>query len=232
MKRDAGVELLDGALNEPAVLRDNLRDMGRANRLTGGTVLSLRAIAALAPRDGALSVLDVGTGGADIPIALLADPRFRSRMTVTATDSRPEVLDAARAARPGLDRIDGLRLEVADGRALPYADGTFDVAHASLVLHHIEPTDAGRFLRELARVARRGVVLNDLSRRPITVLGAWLLSRACTHNRYSRHDAPLSARRAYTFDEAMTFVLAAGLRPVYSTEFVLGHRWAIAAVRR
>ncbi|HET9497404.1 MAG TPA: methyltransferase domain-containing protein [Candidatus Limnocylindria bacterium] len=232
MKRDAGVELLDGALNDPAVLRDNLRDMGRANRLTGGTVLSLRAIAALAPRDGALSILDVGTGGADIPVALLADPRFRSRVTVIATDSRPEVLDAARAARPGLDRINGLRLEVADGRALPYADGTFDVAHASLVLHHVEPTDAARFLRELARVARRGVVVNDLSRRPITVLGAWLLSRACTHNRYSRHDAPLSARRAYTFDEAMTFVLAAGLRPVYSTEFVFGHRWAIAAVRR
>jgi ubiquinone/menaquinone biosynthesis C-methylase UbiE len=232
MKRDAGVELLDGALDEPAVLRDNLRDMGRANRLTGGTVLSLRAIDALAPPDGALSVLDVGTGGADIPVALLADPRFWSRVTVTATDSRPEVLDAARAVRPGLDRIEGLRLEVADGRALPYADGTFDIGHASLVLHHIEPTDAPRFLRELARVSRRGIVLNDLSRRPITVLGAWLLSRVCTHNPYSRHDAPLSARRAYTFDEAMTFVLAAGLRPVYSAEFVFGHRWVIAAIQR
>ena len=233
MKREADTpELLDGHLGDPETLRDNLRDMARANRLTGGRALSLRAIAAVAPSTGPLSMIDVGTGGADIPLALLTSPRFRSRVTVTATDSRPEVLDAARAARPDLDQVEGLRLEVADGRKLPYSDGTFDIAHASLVLHHIEPTDAPRFLRELARVSRRGVVLNDLSRRPITVLGAWLLSRVFTHNRYSRHDAPLSARRAYTFDEAMTFVLAAGLRPVYSAEFVFGHRWVIAAVHR
>jgi ubiquinone/menaquinone biosynthesis C-methylase UbiE len=162
----------------------------------------------------------------------MADARRRGqRLTVTATDSRPEVIDAARAARPGLDLVEGLTLEVADGRSLPYSDGTFDVAHASLVLHHLEPDQATRFLRELNRVARRGIVVNDLSRRSFTLLGAWLLAHACTTNRYSRHDAPLSARRAYTRPEAVALLASAGLRPVYEISIV-GHRWAIAAVPR
>jgi hypothetical protein len=64
------------------------------------------------------------------------------------------------------------------------------------------------------------------------VLGAWLLSRACTRNRYSRHDAPLSARRAYTRSEAVALLARAGLRPVYDVDILIGHRWAIAAVPR
>jgi ubiquinone/menaquinone biosynthesis C-methylase UbiE len=233
MKRAAGVhEFLDGDLDDPVTLRRNLRDLQRVNRLSGGTALSRRAIASLVPATGAFSVLDVGTGAADIPVALLAEAhRTGRRVDVTATDSREEVLDAARALTRGLDDMPGLRLSVADGRRLPFSDRTFDVGHASLVLHHIEPRDAVAFLREMARVSRRGIVINDLSRRPITYIGAWLLSRALTTNRYSRHDAPLSARRAYTLNEACSLMARAGLDPVFITRGIVGHRWAIAAVR-
>ncbi|HEY7524894.1 MAG TPA: methyltransferase domain-containing protein [Candidatus Limnocylindrales bacterium] len=232
MKRLADApELLDGDLDDPRTLRDNLRDLRRANRLTGGVALTRRALDALAPEGTAVTLLDVGTGGADIPIALLAAARRRGRrLAVTATDSRPEVLEAALAARPAVDRLAGLTLEVADGRALPYPDRAFDVAHASLVVHHLEPPDAIALLGELRRVSRRGVIVNDLSRRPITLLGAWLLSRLFTRNRYSRYDAPLSARRAYTLVEMRALLLHAGLRPVYETSGIVGHRYAIAAV--
>lgn len=234
MRRLAGVtELLDGPLDDPGALRDNLRDLRRANRFTGGGALSRRAIEALAPPPAAVTVLDVGTGAADIPLALLAHARKRRRaLAITAVDSRPEILDAARAIRPNLDRIEGLELDVADGRGLPYPDASYDVAHASLVLHHLDPAQAVAFLSELARVSRVGVVVNDLSRRRITLIGAWLLSRTFTRNRYSRHDAPLSARRAYTLREAIGLLAEAGLRPISVTQGVFGHRWAIAAVRR
>ena len=42
----------------------------------------------------------------------------------------------------------------ATGRSLPFADGAFDVAHASLVVHHLDPDAVDRLLREMARVAR------------------------------------------------------------------------------
>ena len=49
----------------------------------------------------------------------------------------------------------------------------------------------------MARVARLGIVVNDLDRTRLGWLGAWLIGRLLTGNPYTRIDAPLSVRRAY-----------------------------------
>ena len=49
----------------------------------------------------------------------------------------------------------GKPLIVADGHALPFADGAFAYVIASHVLEHA--TDPVRFARELTRVGRRGI---------------------------------------------------------------------------
>ena len=235
MRRAAGQpERLDGPL-DPHALRGNLRDLARVNRWLGGNDLSRRAIRELAVASGpreTLRVLDVGTGGADIPADLLATwGAGWPRLAVTALDSRTEVLDAARALRPSLERTAGLTLALGDGRKLPYPDASFDVGHASLVVHHLEPDEAIAFLRELARVATVGVVVNDLTRARLHWLGAVALGRCCTGNSYTRHDAPLSVRRAYTPREMSALLLGAGLRPVRTARGFLGHRYTITAVR-
>jgi SAM-dependent methyltransferase len=228
MKRLTGVEeLLDGPLDDPAALVANLRDLARINRLTGGTRLSVQAVAALG---GPTTILDVGTGAADIPMTLLARARKAGRtLAVTATDSREEVLAAARRARPAIDGTSGLSLEVADGRRLPYPDASFDVTHASLVLHHLAPDEAVAFLRELRRVARRGIVVNDVVRGRLAYLGTWLLLHAFARSRYTRNDGPLSVRRAYSRTELLALLAVAGLTPVAQVSGIAGHRIAIAA---
>ena len=125
----------------------------------------------------------------------------------------------------------GIELAVSDGRALPFPDDAFDVAHASLVVHHLDPPDAVTFLRELARVARAGIVVNDLDRARIHWLGAWLIGHLLTRNPLTRHDAPLSVRRAYRPNEMRGLLGRAGLRPIAIERAFLGHRYAIAAVR-
>jgi ubiquinone/menaquinone biosynthesis C-methylase UbiE len=229
-------ELLDGDLADSATLDGNLRDLVRVNRRFGGTGLSLRAIRSLAaagtgdPDAGELRVLDVGTGAADIPLAIVAAPGPWRSVTVTAIDSRTEILDSAGRVSPALAHRDDVALAIADGRSLPFADGAFDVAHASLVLHHLREDDAARFLRELARVAGRGVVINDLQRGFFEWLGAWLVLHAITRNRFTLHDGPLSVRRAYTRAEVGRVLRQAGLRPVAWHVGFAGHRWAVAAV--
>ncbi len=227
-----GVEFLDGPLDDPATLSGNLRDLSRANRWLGGARLSARAIdALLRGKDGA-RIVDVGTGAADIPLALLANARSHGRTCqVTAVDSRIEVIKAALGTFPRLRSTPGLAVEVADGQSLPYEDHQFDVGHTSLTLHHLEPEDAVDFLRELARVALTGVVVNDLIRSHFTVAGAWLMSHLFTTNRYTRHDAPLSARRAYSQVELGALLGLAGMRVVAEFGGPAGHRRAIAAVR-
>jgi ubiquinone/menaquinone biosynthesis C-methylase UbiE len=233
MRRLAGaLELLDGPLGDPAVLRGNLRDLAWLNRRLGGTAASRDALdRLLGERRGAHTLLDVGTGGADIPLDLLREAPRRGRdLRITAVDSRAEVLDAARDVDPRTRQTAGLELLLGDGRSLPWEDRSFDVVHASLLLHHLEPPEAIAFLREAGRLARRGVIVNDLVRARRHWIAARVVLRIATRNRYTRHDGPLSVRRAYTRVELRALLAAAGLRPVTEVTALGGHRVAIGAV--
>ncbi|MET1232814.1 MAG: methyltransferase domain-containing protein [Candidatus Limnocylindrales bacterium] len=227
-----GVELLDGRLDDPDALAGNLRDLSRINRLLGGVRASAAAIEALAAHRAELTLLDVGTGGADIPIALLrrADGRGR-RLDIVGIDSRPEIVAAARsAAAEASVRVDRLDIQLGDGRSIPYPDRSFDIAHASLLVHHLEPEAAVEVLAEMARVVRLGVIINDLDRTRLGWLGAWLMGHLLTGNRYTRRDGPLSVRRAYRAGEVADLLRRAGLVPVSTVRAAFGQRYAIAAV--
>jgi ubiquinone/menaquinone biosynthesis C-methylase UbiE len=233
-------ELLDGPLDRE-VLAGNLRDLARVNQRLGGIALSRRALVALttgfhaqhrvgrvAGRDEPMRLLDVGTGAADIPEALSAWAGSHGiRLNVVAVDSRDEILDFA-YERIG-ERAD-LHLEIARGERLPFEARSFDVAHTSLVLHHLEPDDAARFIAEMARVSRTGIVINDLDRTWWGWLGAWLGGHLLTRNRYTRHDAPLSVRRAYRPAQVAQLAARAGLVEVARLRGFAGHRYALAFV--
>lgn len=222
-------ELLDGPL-DPIMLADNLRDLTRLNRWLGGIALSRRAVLALTRGcSGPVEMLDVGTGAADIPDALIAWFARRDRLLrVTAVDTRREILDAARRRVAALPDV--LRLEQVSSERLPYPDRSFDIAHCSLVLHHAEPPDALRLLTEMARVSRLGVIVNDLDRRRRFWLGALLISRAATGNAYTRNDAPRSVLRAYRPAEVAQIATRAGLVERRRFHDPLGHRYAICFV--
>lgn len=233
MDRLTGVaERLDGPLDDQRALVGNLRDMRRVNRRLGGVALTTAAIDTLAPGRAAISVLDVGTGGADIPLALIERGRAASRLvTVTGIDSRPEVLAAAALADPRVTATGELALHVGDARALPYADGAFDVVHSSMLVHHLDPDAARGALAEMGRVARRGVVVNDLVRGRWSFIGAWFMSHVLTRNGFTRHDAPMSVRRAYTVAELTALLATAGLRVERRFDGPFGYRVALAARR-
>jgi SAM-dependent methyltransferase len=234
VKRLAGAhELLDGPL-DPSMLAGNLRDLARINRVLGGSELSRRALAhVLAGHESEweVSLLDIGTGAADIPLSLVASAgRAGRRLRADAIDIRPEIVALAR--RRVADAFDGaagssVRVSLADPGSLPYADGAYDVVHASLVLHHHDEQAARELLGELARVCRWAVIVNDLERARRWLLAAWLLSRLGTGNRYTRHDAPLSVRRAYTADELGRLATTVGLAETARFRDRLGHRYAL-----
>jgi ubiquinone/menaquinone biosynthesis C-methylase UbiE len=224
-------ELLDGPLDDAAALAGNLRDLRRINLRLDGVNLTAAAIEALAAHRADLTMLDVGTGGADIPMALITRANRRGRrLRIVAIDSRPEVLAAALQLNPGLSTTDDLELHVGDGHALRFLDRSFDIAHASLLIHHLDPEATVAVLREMRRVARLGVVVNDLHRSRLGWAGAWLIGHVLTANRLTRHDAPLSVRRAYRVAEMLVMLRSAGLVPVRTIRGAFGQRYAIAAV--
>jgi ubiquinone/menaquinone biosynthesis C-methylase UbiE len=230
VKRRTGVlELLDGEL-DPVVLRGNLDDLERVNRWLGGSVLSRRAVVALlAGRmspDRPIELLDVGTGAGDIPATLRR--WFRARgvdLRATATDTRREIVEEAQRRT---NEVEALTVELTGEDALPFGDGSFDIGHVSMVIHHLEDWSAVDLLRELARVSHLGVVVNDLDRTAAAWLGALALARVATRNRYTRSDGPMSVQRAWRASEVERMAAEAGLQRMATFRHPLGYRYAIA----
>lgn len=212
--RSDELEIIDGDELDPHDLAVNLRELAMLNRLPGGIGASLAAIDRLADGRRDLEVLDAGTGGGDMALAMARHGRSgagEGRWRVIAADRSEAVLAHAAGRMADDPHVSLLR---ADALALPLGDGAVDVAHASLFLHHLEPAEAVALLRELARVSRIGVVVNDLRRGPVPYLATALTVLALCRGRYTRRDGLASARRAYTLAELDELLAAAGLRVV------------------
>jgi len=82
-------------------------------------------------------------------------------------------------------------------------------------------------LREMARVARIGVIVDDLLRSRLGYLGARLMRTLLTANRLTRHDGPLSVRRAYRPSELAELLRRAGIRPLCQLT-IPGYRSVVA----
>jgi ubiquinone/menaquinone biosynthesis C-methylase UbiE len=203
-ERFPGRELIDGPVDSIAELSESFRDIALANRRFGGIAVARFALRNLR----AQTVLDVGTGSGDIPASLQAQARERGRtLDFTCLDSSEQVLALASGTHASND---ALRFVHADGTRLPFEDAAFDVAMCNLTLHHLDPPEAVTLLRELRRVSRVTPVVTDLRRSALTWFSAFAFSRVFSRNRLTRHDAPMSARRAYTKEEALGLAREAG----------------------
>ncbi|HEX5724463.1 MAG TPA: methyltransferase domain-containing protein, partial [Longimicrobiaceae bacterium] len=212
--REAGAELMDRPDQDPGQLARSLADLRGVNRWLGGTRVVLRHLARLLARhpQAEYRILDVGTGSADIPLAVARWARRRGvRVRVLATDNHPGTLAVARARTAGEPAVE---TALADARRLPYRDGCFDVALCASALHHFDDLrDVIRVLRELERVAALGVIVSDLARSRPALAGARLLAATLWRaHPVTRHDGPLSVRRAFTPAELRDVVRRAGLR--------------------
>lgn len=108
----------------------------------------------LGNRSKRLTVLDVGTGTAQIPIEL---SRRSIPCKITAIDLSAEMLKVAarNVADAGLEQ--NIVLERIDAKTLPYKNASFDAVISNSIVHHIpEPVHA---LREMIRVLSPGGAL-------------------------------------------------------------------------
>jgi len=203
------VELMDLPDADPGELARTLRDLAWINRWLGGTRLVRRHLEPfLHGRGTPVRILDVATGYADIPRAIVRWGRRRGLpVEVEAVDHHDAILQLARQASAAYPEI---RFRQGDALLLPCPDESFDIVLASLVLHHMEGEQTVRVLRELSRVARRAVLVNDLRRGYwpflVTRTSLYLVSR----NRLIHHDGPLSVRRGFLPGELVALAREAG----------------------
>lgn len=237
-ERRAGPELLDlpaAAQNYPE-LAESLADIRKVNRYLGGTKAAVEHFSAMldglgTPAGKPITVLDVATGSADVPIALVDWARGRGfDIKVHAVDINPAVIKHASERTLGYPEI---TLGVADALDLPFGDVSFDFVMCALTLHHLPEAETRAFLKRLSAIARLGFIVGDLRRSWIAYGLIYILTRLLTANRLTRYDGPLSVLRSYTIDELAALADAAGLTgfkvikdPFWRMALVGGPAWA------
>jgi ubiquinone/menaquinone biosynthesis C-methylase UbiE len=215
--RSARLELLDAPVIDRRELASNLADIRAVNCWLGDNSSMLHLIKHLCQNILAdpkrhrkcqdILILDVATGSADVPLAVKrwAD-RSEMPVRVYASDMLMDVLHEADCHTCG-----DIPLMCHDVLHLPYEDNAIDIITFSKALHHFRSDEAKSILCEMARVARHGVVINDLHRSWLAYWVAHLLG-VVQKSPISRHDGPLSVLRAYTIAELCELLGQAGLQ--------------------
>ena len=149
-------------------------------------------------------VLDVGTGGADVPRALLRWARADGlRLEVIAIDPDPRALDWAHAQPPE----PGLVLRRVSSSELAEAGERFAVVTSNHVLHHLDGRQFGALLADSERLAAGGgvAVHADIERSRLGyagfALGTLPFARNLLTGSYIRADGLTSIRRSHTATE-------------------------------
>ena len=223
-------EWMDDPAADPAELERSLRFIRRVNAWLGYTRSTLGHLDRFARRwepGRPVRILDVATGSADVPLAVLDWARRRRHdVRVVGLDLHARTVAAARraVAEAGVSP-DPIEIVQGDATALPFADGAFDYAITSMFLHHLDDDVAVRVLAEMDRVSRRGIVAADLLRRRRAYAWISLLTLAATP--MVRHDARASVAQAFTRREVEGLRDRAGVTYArYHKHF--GHRFVLA----
>jgi hypothetical protein len=197
-----GVEVLDSPGADPALVRRMLADIACANRWLGGVSalrVGLRFLLGTAPRSMPLTLLDVGTGAGDLP---LAAQRWARKRGIAL---RSVGVERHRAAAQ-LSNENGVPCVVACGSALPFRTPvhpspftqSVDIVLISQLLHHFDDDAATTLIREAVAVARHGVILTDLRPMAGAALGFQLAGWALRFHPTTVSDGIVSVSRGRT----------------------------------
>jgi ubiquinone/menaquinone biosynthesis C-methylase UbiE len=213
-KRSLQLERIDTGEYTPEEYETFLREIRIINRLIGDARALKRTLLKeiSTTQTDAFSVLDVGAGSGEL---LRVSAEFARRNKLSASlfglDLNEQSAVAVRAESGKYPEINSIR---GDAFSLPFADKSFDFAFSSLFTHHFPDEQIVDILREMSRVARRGVFVVDLHRHPV----AYRLYRMfCTVAKISplvREDGSLSVLRSFVPSELEELGRKAGLKGI------------------
>jgi len=178
-------------------------DHSTVNRLFAGDLLTVW--------DGRGTLLDVGTGTAQIPIEVC---RLVLAARVVGIDLAEQMLKVGRenVARAGLS--DQIELRHCDAKTMPFADASFQVIMSNSIVHHIP--EPARVLAEMVRVtAPDGVLFVRDLLRPATdfELQQLVQTYAGDANDHQRQMFADSLHAALTLAEVRGLVGSLGVDP-------------------
>lgn len=205
-------ELLDIGVGNMQDVQASFDDLWRINRFVGGIpALTRHLYPYLIQETETMTVIDVAAGSGQISahIALWAQQNG-CRLRIYGLDI------ASRNLRIASDYLSGSGqcFIQADALQMPLPEAGVDYLISSLFVHHLEPPQVVRFLKESFKCVRKAIIISDLERGRLPLIAFKLGQTIFARSYLTRHDGPVSIRRGYTKNELYMMAIEAELTDV------------------
>jgi 2-polyprenyl-3-methyl-5-hydroxy-6-metoxy-1,4-benzoquinol methylase len=188
-----------------------LRGLSRIFQISGVWPALRPFIANVPTQDRPLSILDVATGGGDLPRAIATWARTHHRkVEIHGCDISRTALAFARlrSIRTHAE-ISFFKHDV--NVSLPQK---YDVIICNLLLHHLDESSAVSFMGRLGEATNQLLLIDDLCRTVTGLALCYLGTRALSRSKIVHYDGPQSVRAAFSPTELAQLAKEAGLQNV------------------
>lgn len=198
-------EMMDDLAMEGPLLQKTLDQIAAINRVLGGnkaTLGGLHALLTTNPESGIVSVVDLGCGNGDM-LRLVAEYGRKKKipMALTGIDANEYTVNYARKLSAGYPEIKYLTMDINDAS---FSRLKWDIALATLFLHHFTNEETERLLHSLVSNVKKGIVINDLHRNKTAYCLFKLISLFIT-NPMVKKDGAVSVLRGFKKNELIDF---------------------------
>ncbi len=204
-KRNRNPELMDDCGVDGNTLGKVLDDIDRTNNLLGGNRITINGVECLIQEHDQISytILDMGCGNGSMLREIVKLGR-RLGVTIEAIgiDLSEKGLDIAKAASFHFPEIRYLQQDIL---ALAPDDLKCDILLCTLTMHHFNDENIPVFLKQFAKLASIGIVINDLQRSPLAYHLFKGFSAIFIRTKIAKHDGLVSIQSGFTKTELERF---------------------------
>lgn len=216
-------ELMDDLSLEGDALAQNLDEIELINRRLGGNQVVLEALKKMLknrdPQAPPVEIADLGTGGGDLPRAIVSWARKRKiPVNIVGIDANPFMVSYSQKKAVDFPEI---RFEVADIFSPEFQLKRYDICLCSLFCHHFSNEDLITLFQQMQAQSKLGFMVNDLHRHPLAYHSIKFLTWLLRGSYLVRNDAPLSVLRAFKKQELVGLLEQAGI-----SNYSLKWKWA------
>ena len=225
--RSNKTEIMDDFSMKGELLRDTLDKLGNINKWLGGNRVTLSGIKRLLkgkPKDKIYNIIDLGCGHGDI-LRLIADFGRKEgyKFKLIGIDANQDAIDYA--TELSIDYPE-LVFENKDIFSEDFQKMDYDIALATLFLHHFKTDELEVLLKQLASKAKLGLVINDLHRSEVAY-GLFKLLSLVISNQMIIDDGLTSILRAFKRKDLENLNQKLNLKSEIRWKWAFRYQWLI-----
>lgn len=219
-------EIMDDFSCEGEVVDQTLKELHHINFYLGGDQISINGLKFLINKDPKqeYKIVDLGCGGGDtLKIFDKWAKKNNFHFDLVGVDANEYIINYAQK-----NCIKNSNISFLSGNVLSdnFKNKKFDIAHASLFLHHFQDEEIVNLFKQLLDQVEIGIVINDLHRHWISYFFTKYFIATWSKSAMVKYDSILSVERSFIRKELEAYLKMADIRN-YSLRWKWAFRWEL-----